>query len=103
MGALEPGSASSLVSWTQGAPCSELDAGRPLLGSWMQGAHQFSSPVTFTTGCCFHFDYISVFSGAISPLISSSKLGTYYLQSSSFSVVSFCRFILFMGFSRQEY
>ena len=38
MGALEPGSASSLVSWTQGAPCSELDAGSPLLVNWTQGA-----------------------------------------------------------------
>ena len=42
-------------------------------------------------------------SGVISPLISSSTLGTYDLGSSSFSVLSFCLFILFMGFSRQEY
>ena len=41
-------------------------------------------------------------SGVISPLISSSVLGTY-LGSSSFSILSFCLFILFMGFSRQEY
>ena len=34
-------------------------------------------------------------------LFSSSILGTY-LGSSSFSVLSFCFFILFMGFSRQE-
>ena len=42
-------------------------------------------------------------SGVISPLISSSILGTYRPGSSSFSVLSFCLFILFMGFSRQEY
>ena len=42
-------------------------------------------------------------SGVISPLISSSILGTYDLGSSSFSIVSFCLFILFMGFSKQEY
>ena len=44
-----------------------------------------------------------ILSGVISPLISSSILGTYHLGSSSFSVLSFCLFILFMGFSRQEY
>ena len=42
-------------------------------------------------------------SGVISPLISSSILGTYWPGSSSFSVLSFCLFILFVGFSRQEY
>ena len=41
-------------------------------------------------------------SGAISPFFSSSVLGTYWPGSSSFSVLSFCLFILFMGFSRQE-
>ena len=42
-------------------------------------------------------------SEVISPLFSSSILGTYWPGSSSFSVISFCLFILFMGFSRQEY
>ena len=37
-------------------------------------------------------------------LENSSILGTYlYLRSSSFRVLSFFLFILFMGFSRQEY
>ena len=44
-----------------------------------------------------------ILSGVITPLISSSILGTYNLGSSSFSVLSFCLFILFMGFSKQEY
>ena len=44
-----------------------------------------------------------ILSGVISPLISSSILGTSDLGSSSFSILSFCLFILFMGFSRQEY
>ena len=44
-----------------------------------------------------------ILSGVISPLISSSIMGTYRPGSSSFSVLSFCLFILFMGFSRQEY
>ena len=44
-----------------------------------------------------------IVSGVISPLISSSILGTYRPGNSSFSVLSFCLFILFMGYSRQEY
>ena len=39
----------------------------------------------------------------ISPLISSNTLGSYWLGNSSFSILSFGLFILFMGFSRQEY
>ena len=39
----------------------------------------------------------------ISPLISSSNWTPTDLGSSSFSVLSFCFFILFRGFSRQEY
>ena len=41
-------------------------------------------------------------SGVISPLISSSILAPTDLGSSSFSVISFCLFILFMEFSRQD-
>ena len=41
--------------------------------------------------------------GAISPLISSSILGTCQPEEFIFSVLSFCLFILFMGFARQEY
>ena len=59
-------------------------------------------PVSSTTGCCFALAPSLHFSGVISPLISSSILGTYWLGDSSFSVLSFCLFILFMGFSRQE-
>ena len=62
------------------------------------------SPVTSTTGCCFHF-------GSVSPsfleLFLQSSPVAYWapinLVNSSFNVVSFCLFILFMGFSRQEY
>ena len=59
-------------------------------------------PVSSTTGCCFALAPSLHFSGVISPLISSSILGTYWLGDSSFIVLSFCLFILFMGFSRQE-
>ena len=61
-------------------------------------------PVTSTTGCCFHFGPISSF---FLELFLHSFPVAYWaptdLESSSFSVISFCLFILFMGFSRQEY
>ena len=62
------------------------------------------SPVTSTTGHCFCFGSISSFFLELflhwSPVAywASTDLG-----SSSFSVLFFCLFILFMGFSRQEY
>ena len=61
------------------------------------------SLVTSTAGCCFALAPSLHFSGVISTLFSSSILGTTNLGSSSFSVISFCLFILFMGFWRQEY
>ena len=62
------------------------------------------SPVTSTTGCCFCF-------GSISSLLLELFLHwspvAYWaptdLGSSSFSIISFCVFTLFMGFWRQEY
>ena len=42
-------------------------------------------------------------SGVSSPLITSSILGTYQLGEFIFQCPFFCLFILFMGFSRQEY
>ena len=62
------------------------------------------SPVTPTIGCCFCFVSISSFFLELflqwSPVAywAPTNLGT-----SSFSVLYFCLFILFMGFSRQEY
>ena len=62
------------------------------------------SPVTSTTGCCFHFENVSSF--FLELFLHSSPL-TYWanteLESLSFSIISFCLLILFMGFSRQEY
>ena len=62
------------------------------------------SPVTSTTGCCLHF-------GSVSPLFLELFLHSspvvYWaptnLGNSSFRVLSFCLFILFLGFSMQEY
>ena len=64
----------------------------------------FLSPVTYTTGCCFCFGSIPSFFLELflywSPVAYWAPTN---LGSSSFSVLSFCLFILFMGFSRQEY
>ena len=47
--------------------------------------------------------HLFILSGVISPLISSSILGTYQPGEFIFQCPIFCLFILFMGFSRQEY
>ena len=62
------------------------------------------SPVTSTTGCCFYFGSISSF--FLELFLHWSPIAYWaptHLGSSSFSVLSFCLFILFMEFSRQEY
>ena len=64
----------------------------------------FPSPVTSTTGCCFCFGSISSF--FLELVLHWSPVAYWALTdlgSSSFSVLSFCLFILFMGFSRQNY
>ena len=62
------------------------------------------SSVSSTTRCCFCFGSISSFFLALflhsSPVVYWAPTD---LGSSSFSVLSFCLFILFMGFSRHEY
>ena len=62
------------------------------------------SPVTSTTGLGFHFGSISSF---VLELFLHFSPVAYWAPtdqgSSSFSILSFCLFILFMGFSRQEY
>ena len=62
------------------------------------------SPVTPSTGCCFYFGSVSSF--FLELFLHYSPIAYWAptdLGSSSFSVLSFCLFILFMGFSRQEY
>ena len=62
------------------------------------------SPVTSTSGCCFLFDSISSF--FLDLFLHQSPVAFWIptdLGSSSFIVISFCHFIMFMGFSRQEY
>ena len=55
------------------------------------------SPVISTAGYCFCFGSIPSF---ISPLISSNILGTYSPGDSSFSILSFCLFILFLHITK---
>ena len=62
------------------------------------------SPVTSTTGCCFYFGSIPSF--FLELFLHWSPVAYWALTdlgSSSFNILSFCLFILFMGFSRQEY
>ena len=65
----------------------------------------FASITSHIHNCVLFFLWLHLFilSGVISPLISSSIWAPTDLRSSSFSFLSFCIFILFMGFSRQEY
>jgi len=62
------------------------------------------SPVTSTTGCCSCFGSVSSFFLELflqwSPVVYWAPTD---LGNSSLSVLSFCLFILFLGFSRQEY
>ena len=62
------------------------------------------SPVTSTAECCFCFGSISSF--FLELFLHWSPVAYWAhtdLGSSSFHVLSFCLFILFMGFSRQEH
>ena len=62
------------------------------------------SPVISTTGCCFCFGSISSF--FLELFLHWSPVAYWAptdLGSSSFTVLSFCLFIVFLGFSRQKY
>ena len=60
------------------------------------------SPVTSTTRCCCWL-HLFILSGVISPLISSSILGTYRPGEVIFRCPTFLPFHTVLGFSRQEY
>ena len=76
----------------------------PLQYCSLQHQTLLPSPVTSTFRCCFCF--VFVFSFFLDLFLHSFPVAYWAptnLGSSSFSVISFCIFILFMGFSRQEY
>ena len=62
------------------------------------------SPVPSTAGCCFCFGSIPSF--FLELFLRGSPVAYWIptdLGSTSYTVPSFCLFVLFMGFSRQEY
>ena len=75
----------------------------PMLYCSLQHRTLLLSPVTSTAGYCFCFGSIPSFFLLLflhwSPVVYWAPTD---LGSSSFSILSFCFFILFMGFSRQE-
>jgi len=82
------------------------------LDSWTQRSRFLCSTTSDFTSITSHIQNwvlfllwlcLFVLSGLISPLISSSVLGTYQPGEFIFQCRIFCLFILFMGFSRQEY
>ena len=76
----------------------------PMQYCFLQHRTLLLSPVTSTTGYCFCFGSIPLFFLELflhwSPVAYWAPTN---LGSSSFSILSFCLFILFMGFSRQAY
>ena len=66
--------------------------------------HILPSPVTPITGCCFCFGSVpSVFLEVFLHWSPVAYWAPTDLRSSSFGVLYFCLYMLFMGFSRQEY
>ena len=75
----------------------------PMQYYYLQHWTFLSPPETSTTGCCFCVSSASYFLLELFLLSSPVEYWTPTdLGSSSFIVISFCIFILFMGFSRQE-
>ena len=76
----------------------------PMQYCYLQNQTSLPSPVISTTGCCFCFGSVS---SSLLELFLHWSPRAYWaptdLGSSSFSVLSFCLFVLFMGFSGQEY
>ena len=76
----------------------------PMLYCHLQHETLLLSPVTSRTGCYFCFGSISLlFLELFLHWFPVAYWAPTNLGSSSFSVLSFCLFILFMRFSRQEY
>ena len=82
----------------------DLTSHVPMQYCSLQHRTLFPSPVISTTGHCFHF--YSIFLFFLELFFHSSPVAYWAptnLGISSFSVISFCLLVLFMGFSRQEY
>ena len=84
--------------------CMDLTFQVPMQYCSLQHQTLLLSPVTSTAGYCFCFGSIPSF--FLELFLHWSPVAYWAptdLGSSSFSILSFCLFILFMGFSRQEY
>ena len=96
-----------VISWltTSNLPwCMNLTLQVPMQYCSLQHRTLLLSPVTSTAGHCFCFGSIPSFFLELFPHWSPvSYWAPTDLVSSSFSLLSFCLFIRFMGFSRQEY
>ena len=75
----------------------------PMQYCYLQYQTLLPSAVTSTTGCCFALALSPFFLKLLLHWSPVAYWAPTDLGSSSFSVLSFCLFILFMGFSRQEY
>ena len=76
----------------------------PMQSYSLQQPTLLPSPVPFTTRCCFCFGSSpSCFLELFLHWFPVAYWAPTNLGSSTFSVLSFCLFILFMGFSRQEH
>ena len=75
----------------------------PMQYCFLQHQTLLLSPVTSTTGCCCFGSIPSFFLELFLHWSPIAFWAPTSLGISSFSVLSFCLFILFMGFSRQEY
>ena len=72
--------------------------------SFLQHPTLLLSPVISTVGCCFSFGSISFFFlELLLHWFPEAYRAPPNLKSSFFSVLYFCFFVLFMGFSKQEY
>ena len=75
----------------------------PMQYCFLQHQTLLPSPIISTTGCCFCFGSVSSF--FLELFLHWSPVAYWAptdLGSSSFSVLTFCLFLLFRGFSRQE-
>jgi len=76
---------------------------KPQAICYLQHQTLLPSPVLFTTGHCFCFGSIPSFFLELFLQLSPVAYWAPTDLGSSFSVLCFCLFILFMGFSRQEH
>ena len=92
------------LNWTEFVLIHETNISGSYAKLLLQHLTLLLSPVTSTTGCCFYFRSISsFFLGLVLHWSPTAYWAPTDLGSLSSSILSFCLFILSMGFSRQEH